>query len=351
MLPIFLVVTVTLSAAAQPFPLREGGRVTPVADARRFVGHVQSMTFADGSLWISCHNEGFIWRHQEGNLYRIDPHTFATVATWPISGFVAAGEGAVWVRHGPERVGFRPLPENQGVASKIDPASNRVVATVAVDRWSGLPAMQGSMVVGEGGVWLANRANKTVVRLDPRNGQVVATVPLGYTPHDLAIGEGAVWVLVKEGVGRRKSILRIDPKTNGVAAPIPVDGSTVRIAAGQGWLWVLEQEAPLLGYWNPKVIRIDPVTHEPRGDPILLGRTAVDALGVGPGGLWVIQCDPKSDRRDSMLCLVDPKTGRVKELTLHKGISVGAKMAFGDGAIWLGHGRGFTDLDRVQPRE
>ena len=84
-------VLLTLGAALAQSPPAGDGNVT--AGPRAFVGRVLSLCFGEGSLWLSSHTDGPIWNHQEGKVYRIDPHTLKVVATFPVSGEVAVGEG------------------------------------------------------------------------------------------------------------------------------------------------------------------------------------------------------------------------------------------------------------------
>jgi len=345
-------VLLSLGTALAQTPPSADSRVTPVAGPARFVGRVQALCFGDGSLWLSSHTDGPIWNHQEGNLYRIDPRTFQTVAKFPVSGGVALGEGFVWVRHGPEAIGARPLPENRGKLSKIDPRTNQVNATIPVDRWPGLPDMGGSLAVGEGAVWLPSRMNRTVVRLDPHTHEVVATIPIGYLPLDLTLGEGSLWLLVsKAGLGGgTRQVLRIDPATNRVVASLPVDPHTIRIVAGESWLWTVEQTVPLIGTPSAKISRINPRTNAMEGTPITLSGGSVEALGAGLGGLWIGHTDPKAPHYEGMFSIVDARTGQVKELSLPKHLAVDARLAFGDQAVWLANGWSTgTFLDRVQP--
>jgi len=49
---------------------------------------------------------------------------------------------------------------------------------------------------GRGSVWVADRQTKNVERVDPATNSLIATVPLGNTPTAIAVGAGAVWVVV-----------------------------------------------------------------------------------------------------------------------------------------------------------
>ena len=50
------------------------------------------------------------------------------------------------------------------------------------------------MAVGERAVWVANAKDGTVSRIDPATNQVTATVRVGGSPRDVAVGSGRVWV-------------------------------------------------------------------------------------------------------------------------------------------------------------
>jgi len=49
---------------------------------------------------------------------------------------------------------------------------------------------------GEGAVWVANYDEGTIVRVDPRTGDVVSTIKVGGHPSGIAVGHGRVWVTV-----------------------------------------------------------------------------------------------------------------------------------------------------------
>ena len=53
------------------------------------------------------------------------------------------------------------------------------------------------VAVGEGAVWVVNQLDGTVMRLDPETGKVVATIHVGNEPQRIAAGEGRVWVTVR----------------------------------------------------------------------------------------------------------------------------------------------------------
>jgi YVTN family beta-propeller protein len=148
--------------------------------------------------------EGAVWGIGSAGIVRIDPKTNRVVATIPISQGVAAngpsptavavGEDAVWVAS--RFVGFDTITLHsnrkvrRGIVSRIDPATNSIVATIPV----GLDPF--AIAVGEGAVWVANRTSFSVSRIDPQTNGVAATIGVGNRPQGIAAGGGAVWVSV-----------------------------------------------------------------------------------------------------------------------------------------------------------
>ena len=131
------------------------------------------------------------------------------------------------------------------------------------------------MRAGEGAVWVTNPTKSLVQKIDPETNRVVATTPVGPTPRFLAVGEGGVWTL-NQADG---SVTRLDPATGEVAATIPADvaGGGGDITTGGGAVWARGS-----GYL---LTRIDPKTNE------VVGRygpsSGSGAVIVAPGAVWI----------------------------------------------------------------
>jgi peptide/nickel transport system substrate-binding protein len=54
----------------------------------------------------------------------------------------------------------------------------------------------GAIDVGFGSIWVANRVDGTVSRIDPSSGRIVARIKVAERVGALAVGEGGVWVAV-----------------------------------------------------------------------------------------------------------------------------------------------------------
>jgi virginiamycin B lyase len=186
---------------------------------------------AAGSVWVAS--------ALDDTVSRIDPASNQVVATIPIPGqgsalSLAAAGGSVWVS------GSRGL-------SRIDPAGNRVTP---------VDVCCGELAAGAGGLWVANGMDRTVLRVDPASGRVVARVPVPPAaapegPFGIAAAGGAVWVTsetVEPKPGDASLLWRVDAASNRFAGTLRV-GTVGRnhisptVAAGQDAVWVTVADA------------------------------------------------------------------------------------------------------------
>jgi YVTN family beta-propeller protein len=105
--------------------------------------------------------------------------------------FIAAGGGAVWT-----------LNQGDGSVSRIDPKTNKVVATIEV----GVPGGGGDIAVGEGSVWVTS-FEFPISRIDPSTNQVVQQF-YGKGGDAIRVGLGSVWLSNLEA----GNVWRLDPK-------------------------------------------------------------------------------------------------------------------------------------------
>jgi YVTN family beta-propeller protein len=182
------------------------------------------MEIAFGSVWVvDCRTRTLV------RISRDSATIQATIATGVADGSgelsLAAGAGSIWL-----------LTDSTGVLSRIDPATNAVVARINVKPHSY------AAVFGFGSVWITNTGARSdtmpgsVQRIDPATNAVTATIAVGPVPRFLAAGAGGVWTLNQ----RDGTVSRIDPATNTLAATIEVgaSGGGGDIATGGGKVWV-----------------------------------------------------------------------------------------------------------------
>jgi hypothetical protein len=196
---------------------------------------------------------------------KIDPATNRVVATYNDSEgeitSVAAGEGALWVVH-----------------QKNDTVTKVSQETMQVD---GSPIKVGdqpsSAAVGEGNVWVSNFGGKSVSRIDPvTSDQFGDPIPLEFQPGGVSVVEGTVYL------GTGKGVVELDPTSATLGEPVEVVGAAF-YDVGLGALWTTFPN-------SGELRRIDLKTKKPIGDPIDVGK-GVQGVAVGVRGVpdvWVL---------------------------------------------------------------
>ncbi len=109
---------------------------------------------------------------------------------------------------------------------KVDPAGGRVTPIA-------LPFIPAGIAAGAGGVWVTSLLDDKVVRIDPVSNRVLATIPVGRGASAIAVGLGSVWV----ADSLADAVSRIDPRT-GAVTTIPVGAAPTDIAIGAGRAWI-----------------------------------------------------------------------------------------------------------------
>ncbi|HKP17962.1 MAG TPA: YncE family protein [Gaiellaceae bacterium] len=125
-------------------------------------------------------------------------------------------------------------------------------AGAAAPRTIDVGATPMSLAYGAGSVWAANKDGGTVSRIDPRTDRVVATVRVGGQPWGLAFDGRSLWV----GNYAAGTISRIDPRTNRVAARVRVGTAPIALAYGRGALWVADYSTPALFRVGPRAGKV-----------------------------------------------------------------------------------------------
>jgi hypothetical protein len=120
-----------------------------------------------------------------------------------------------------------------------------VTATIKVPQTNGASAPGiGHLAAGAGAIWAGGDGQ--LLRLDSRNGYLLASIPWAAGTHSAysAVGAGSVWF----ASGDR--LVRVDPATNRLVATVAIpELVSAGIAVGADALWVLSADMAL---------RIDP---------------------------------------------------------------------------------------------
>lgn len=216
-----------------------------------------TMAIAEGSLWVAnCTG---------ANVYRIDlakAELQAIVATGLADPRgetnVVHGAGAVWVASDPA-----------GKVARIDPATNAVIAEIAVAPETAFLAF------GFDALWAVSSKQQVLQRIDPETNAVTGTAPLGKQPGFLAAGEGAVWVQ-EQGDG---TVARVDPASLEVTGRTKVGANLLYgdIDTGGGAVWLRTTD-------EQTMVVIDPASLAIRAR---LGKAAGSgAVRYTPQGVW-----------------------------------------------------------------
>jgi len=298
----------------------------------------------------------------------------ASIAVGSRPGTPAAGLGAVWIPN-----------TGDGTVSRIDPASNRVVATLRVGdagafyqrvcqpygsvhsfmvttfhvRRCDLPS---SIATANGLLWVAKNDTNTILAIDPKDGHQVASIPIGVTPFEIRADEQALWVtsyddnvvvridvrskqvvqtiaqsggpsgLALDGDtvwvanNRAGTVARIDARTSQVVAAVPVPCSET--------CWTAPTPLPVAvsngAVWARNegigtLSRIDPTSNTVAATldvDTFNGRSGQDALAIAPSGIWLAGISLQN---------IDPGTNRVVKTIDQPGIT----LAYGYGSLWV----------------
>jgi hypothetical protein len=175
-----------------------------------------------GSIWVPQLDQPHGWVVRIGaSSGRVE----ARIAVGAAPGSLAIAEGSVWIAN---TLGGAGPSAGANTLSRIDPISNRVIATVRVD-------VGGPIAAGFGAIFVPGLGTDgaPLRKVDAKANKVVATFALAGVP---AIACGALWTtqtLVRDRVPYPAMISRIDPETGARTAFLVVtEGSAPPVEAG-----------------------------------------------------------------------------------------------------------------------
>lgn len=279
-------------AVARTAPVPSAPAYTAL-DIRSGLGRFHAAT--PGAVWIAT---------GQGQLVRLDPATNRVVASIPV-GEVGSGYG-----------GFNPVAvvsDGQRVWAvsdrslvEIDPQTNRVGRRIE------LPDVLYTALLDGDTIWASAYDDGRVYRVDLKSGKVVAALSPGGVV-SLAAGEGAIWAVLLEA----NDVLRIDPATNQVAATIPINDSTVGgfVTVAHGSVWATTVRGNQVTRIDPRTNRVVaeiPLEQSAFGITALGGSVWVGTVAFGPEGVRpetgeVVRIDPRTNRIVGRVRVPDPK--------------------------------------------
>ena len=246
----------------------------------------------------------------------------AIVAAGLLALAVAIAGAIVALTTDDEAGGLAPI--GNGVAA-IDAAEGRIGAFVES------ATAPSNIAVGEGAVWVLNTESETVSRIDPRTKAITGRLEPRGVPTDIAAGEGALWIGNGGGEGGNYtlSVSRVDPRTRAVTHTVKLPDRTGSaavatfnwghpdIVVGAGAVWTRNPDHT--------VSRIDPDT----GRLVETFDVEADALAAGQEGVWIVS--------GSDVTRIDPRTNRIGQ-TIRLGTDASA-IAVGAGTVWVASGQ------------
>jgi YVTN family beta-propeller protein len=188
------------------------------------------------------------------------------------------------------------------------------------------------VLVTDNAVWVASTKPNAVLRIDPATNKIVATVKVsGEACSGLATGFGSIWVPI---CGEKPELVRIDGAKNTISATLPVAP-----AAPEGGIATSEDSVWMVTDKNGTLNRIDPSTNSVRQ------RISIPPGSYNPvfsnGIVWITGVE------SSVLTAVDADSGKVLE-SVAVGLKP-RFLATGGGSIWtLNQGDG--TVSRVDER-
>ncbi len=255
-----------------------------------------AITSGAGSLWVA--------NLDDQSVTRVDVSSRQAVRTISIGGAptaLAATRSAVWVTHGTRDV------------SKIDPIYDRLTSTrPLVASGSYFSRTVRPALAAFGSIWIVV-PDGNVLRIDPGSARVLGSVGVGNAPSAITAGAGSLWVTNRSD----GTVTRIDPTTL-VPRTIPVGHGPAAVAVNAAGAWIANAG-------DNTLVRVDTETNA------VAGKTAVGdgptAVLATPTALWV------ANARDGTVMRLDPRSGKVNK-TIHLGGTPNA-FASAAGQVWV----------------
>jgi YVTN family beta-propeller protein len=197
---------------------------------------------------------------------------------------------------------------------------------------------------GYGSVWVTNSADGTVTRINPADNRVQATIPVGSAPYQLAAAGGGMWVATQTAA------VKIDPGSDRVVARTPYphprgaeipDEAGVGLDADERAVWVSTAVGTVLRLRPADgrlvaTIRVLPDEHTSPGsvaidgDDVWVSNWAVDpAAGPGAG-------EPRS-RRTVGVVGIDASSNQIVHRVSTAGYPVSGMLPSGAGLYMVGN--------------
>ncbi len=243
---------VLLAAVAVTPGTLPGARTIKVCAAAGPFWPTMTLAVQGSSAWVAC--------KEQSRVIRVDTSSGKTVKSVRLGGpasAVASGFSSIWAL------------DSAGTLYRLNRSSGKVVKRVPLR-----VAAAYNIFLGGGSVWVADDQGMRVVRVSPRTNKVVARLPVGDGPADMAFSGSTAWVINH----RDRVLTRINLSTNKSEHLAVVAGDAPeRMVWAKGRLWITGRGTDLL--------KVDPANGSVEGT-IEIGASGIDVVADGDN-LWV----------------------------------------------------------------
>lgn len=163
---------------------------------------------------------------------------------------------------------------------------------IKVLRLGGIPV---DGVFADGSLWVTDSAANQIVRIDAAKRRVVARIPVGSSPEEVAAGPAGLWARGTSANAATTVLSRIDPRSNRAARGIDAPGGSA-LAVGADTVWISRR------FNTPE--RIDGLDRASGRIAHRIEVTDTDALALAGGTLWTVQ-------HDGTVMRIDAASGRI----------------------------------------
>jgi virginiamycin B lyase len=235
---------------------------------------------------------------------RIDPATNRILATVRVSGEacsgLAYGFGSIWV----------PICGKKPALVRVDASKNTITATLPIP-----PAgPEGGIAASDDSIWIVTDKNGTLSRIDPATNAVRQKISIPRGSYNPVFSDGTIWI-----TGVENNVLTpIDSSSGEVWASLPVGPKPRFLTAGAGSIWTLNQG-------DGTVSRVDEKSRKVTATIRAGIRGAGGDIDYGADSVWATVFDVPLTR-------IDATANKVVRQWVGKG---GDSLRFGFGSIWI----------------
>jgi YVTN family beta-propeller protein len=165
-----------------------------------------AVAYTAGAVWTAAFSDGVVSRIDSSRNVVTATIPLGIGANAPLATALGAGPSGVWAIGLPPQAGGGSYGTDYGKPGRlfhIDPKPNGVVGSMQIGHQApgsgpgatGFGSITADVIaVGDGGVWVANGGDGSLMQIEPARDTVVKTIQVGKGVDGVAVGDGYVWV-------------------------------------------------------------------------------------------------------------------------------------------------------------